>query len=273
MPTILTRLGRLNVEVDGSGPPAVLWHSLFVDSTSWRRLRPRLAAARRLILIDGPGHGPNPAPPGPFSPADCAAAAVEVIEALGVSGPVDWLGNAWGGHVGLCFAATNPDACRSLLTIATPVHALPPADRRAVRLVYLLHRFAGPRSVASPLTDALLGTALRKADPDADAIVRTAFVRANRHGMREAIRSISLNRPDATDLLTSVKAPTLMITGADDAMCTPTDTAAWAAQLPAGQSLLVAGAGHLAPLFDPHTADIITDFWSNVPDTAPHQPC
>jgi pimeloyl-ACP methyl ester carboxylesterase len=263
MPTVATRLGRLNVEVDGSGPPAVLWHSLFVDSTSWSRLRRRLAAVRRLILIDGPGHGRNPPPPGPFSQADCAAAAVEVLDTLAVSQPVDWLGNAWGGHVGLCFAAINPDACRSLLTIATPVHALPPADRRAVRLAYLLHRLAGPRPVASPLTDALLGKALRKADPDAAAIVRAAFIRANRHGMREAIRSISLNRQDATDLLGSVKAPTLMITGADDAMCTPTDTAAWAAQVPAGRAQVVAGAGHLAPLFDRRTADVIADFWAH----------
>jgi pimeloyl-ACP methyl ester carboxylesterase len=186
-----------------------------------------------------------------------------VLDALAVSQPVDWLGNAWGGHVGLCFAATNPGACRSLLTIATPIHALPPADRRSMRLVYLLHRLAGPRSVASPLTDALLGKALRDADPEASAIVRTAFVRANRHGMREAIRSISLNRPDATDLLGAVRAPTLMITGADDAMCTQIDAARWASQVPAGRSLVVAGAGHLAPLFDPHTADVIVDFWSD----------
>jgi pimeloyl-ACP methyl ester carboxylesterase len=82
--------------------------------------------------------------------------------------------------------------------------------------------------------------------------------------MQEAIRSISLNRPDITDRLAAVKAPTLMVTGADDAMCNPTDTAAWAAQVPSGRSLVVAGAGHLAPLFDPHTADVIADFW-------PHQ--
>jgi pimeloyl-ACP methyl ester carboxylesterase len=263
MPTVATRLGRLHVEVDGSGPPAVLWHSLFVDSASWGRLRPQLAEIRSLILIDGPGHGPNPAPPGPFTLADCAAAALEVLDALNVSRPVDWLGNAWGGHVGLCFAATHPDACRSLLTIATPVHALSPADRRAVRLVYRLHRVAGPRPVAAPLTDALLGKALRKADPEASATVQTAFIRADRHGMQEAIRSISLNRHGAENLLPAVKAPTLMVTGADDVMCTPTDTAAWAARIPAGQSLVVAGAGHLAPLFDPHTAAVIANFWSN----------
>lgn len=268
MPTVATRLGPLNVEVDGAGPPALLWHSLFVDSTSWTRLRRRLAAVRTLVLVDGPGHGPNPAPPGPFGLADCAAAARDVLDALSVTRPVDWLGNAWGGHVGVYFAGTYPDACRTLVTIATPIHALPPADRRAVQLLQVLHRWAGPRAVAAPLADALLGKALRRSDRDAATTVRTAFVRADRRGMRQAIRSISLDRPDATDRLPAVKAPTLMVTGADDAMCTPPDTAAWAARLPSGRSLVVPGAGHLAPLFDPHTADVVADFWSHAGEHA-----
>ena len=263
MSTVATRLGPLNVQLDGSGPPAVLWHSLFVDSTSWKRLRQRLAAARTLILIDGPGHGPNEPPPGPFGLPDCAGAGRDVLDALAIAGPVDWLGNAWGGHVGVYFAAAYPQDCRTLLTIASPIHALPPADRRSVQLAYVLHRLGGPRTVASPLTDALLGKALRKSDPEAGAIVRTAFVRANRAGMREAIRSVSLNRPDATDRLAAVKAPTLMVTGAEDLMCSPEDTAAWAALVPSGRSQVVPGAGHLAPLFDPRLADIIIDFWAS----------
>ena len=36
--TVATRLGPLRVQTVGSGPPAVLWHSLFVDSTTWNLL-------------------------------------------------------------------------------------------------------------------------------------------------------------------------------------------------------------------------------------------
>ncbi|MEV0718663.1 hypothetical protein AB0H87_29145, partial [Asanoa sp. NPDC050611] len=81
-------------------------------------------------------------------------------------------------------------------------------------------------------------------------------------GMRQAIRSISLDRPDATALLARVKAPTLLATAADDPICTPEDTAAWAAQIPDGRTAVLPGAGHLAPLFDPATADVVTDFWA-----------
>jgi pimeloyl-ACP methyl ester carboxylesterase len=260
MATVATRVGRLNVTVEGSGPPAVLWHSLFVDSTTWQRLRPALATERTLVLIDGPGHGRSGAAPGPYTLSDCAVAAREVLHGLGVTGPVDWLGNAWGGHVGVFFAAEHPDACRSLLTIAAPMHALPAADRRSVRLLYLLHGLAGPRPVAGILADALLGKGF--ADPAARAVVRAAFMGAPRPGMRQAIRSISLDRPDATDLLARVKVPALLATGADDPMCTVADTASWASRIPDGRALVLPGAGHLAPLFDPATAEAVTAFWA-----------
>jgi len=46
--TVATRLGPLRVQTVGSGPPAVLWHSLFVDSTTWNLLVAPLAAERGL---------------------------------------------------------------------------------------------------------------------------------------------------------------------------------------------------------------------------------
>ena len=119
-----TKLGRLHVEVDGEGPAAVLWHSLFVDSRSWSQLRGLIQEDRRLVLIDGPGHGKSGYPPTDFDLDDCAEAATEVLDAVGVQKPVDRLGNAWGGHVGLTLAASSPDSFRSVTTIASPVQAL-----------------------------------------------------------------------------------------------------------------------------------------------------
>jgi pimeloyl-ACP methyl ester carboxylesterase len=47
---------------------------------------------------------------------ECAAAAATVLDVLGISGPVDWVGNAWAGHVGVIFAPTSPARCRTLVT-------------------------------------------------------------------------------------------------------------------------------------------------------------
>ena len=105
-----TGVGTLTVRTRGEGPPAVLWHSLFVDERSWGSRRGRL--------------GPRPAPgdhhrawawherdPGHrYSLDDCAAAAGEVLAALDIREPVDWVGNAWGGHVD----AAGPSIVRAL---------------------------------------------------------------------------------------------------------------------------------------------------------------
>ncbi len=105
---ISTCVGRLHVRVVGAGPGAVLWHSLFVDSLSWQGVEPALARLRTLVLIDGPSHGGSEPAQHEFSLEDCARAAVEVLVELGIDEPVDWVGNAWGGHVGIVLAASEP---------------------------------------------------------------------------------------------------------------------------------------------------------------------
>lgn len=64
---ITTRVGELAVEMEGEGPPAVLWHSLMVDSCQWDRVRAELRSHRTLIVIDGPGHGASGPPPAGFT--------------------------------------------------------------------------------------------------------------------------------------------------------------------------------------------------------------
>lgn len=61
--SVRTALGTVTVDVEGQGPPALLWHSLFVDSAMWSRIRTELARERTLVLIDGPGHGGSGPPP------------------------------------------------------------------------------------------------------------------------------------------------------------------------------------------------------------------
>jgi pimeloyl-ACP methyl ester carboxylesterase len=264
--SVPTRLGPLRVEIAGAGPPAVLWHSLFVDSTTWARVREPLAAVRRLLLIDGPGHGRNPPVARRYTLDDCAGAATDVLDHFGIGEPVDWVGNAMGGHVGIPFAATYPGRCRSLATIGSPVHALTPPERRKLALLTGVYRLTGPLPpLVNLLTDALLGPGARAADPEAAAVVGSAFRRASRRGMSCAIRSVSLRRPDLTPLLTTISAPALICAAAGDPSWTPADAASAASRLPNGAPVILPGSGHLAPLFEaaPALAELLTAFWAD----------
>jgi pimeloyl-ACP methyl ester carboxylesterase len=261
-----TKVGRLHIEVDGEGPPAVLWHSLFVDSSTWSALRAVLRNDRRLIIIDGPGHGKSSAPPADFDLNDCADAAGRVIDALGVREPVDWLGNAWGGHVGLTLAASTPERLRSLATIATPVHALSRRERMSIVPMVLAYRFVGAVApIAGGVARALLGKAFMRAQRDDAAMVIRAFRDAPRIGMHRAMTSVMLNRPSLEPLLPRIQTPTLMVVPTADQMLPVAQIHAAVAQMPSAVAVEVKGEGHVAPLIAQadELAEVIKSFWAD----------
>jgi pimeloyl-ACP methyl ester carboxylesterase len=258
-----TRLGPLRVRTIGSGSPALLWHSLFVDSTTWTRVSQRLAGVRRLMIVDGPNHGTNPPANRRFTLNDCVGVAEDIFEYFGIDEPVDWLGNAWGGHVGILFAAAHPERCRSLIAIGAPVHAPTPSDRRRTALLSVLYLVGGARSVSNVLVDALLGPEARSQDPDGARIVANAFARARRRQMYQAIRWLSLERRDLTHVLDRIGAPTLITTGANDPMWTVENAKDAAAHLRQGSLIILPGAGHVGPLLQaaPAVVDLVKAFW------------
>lgn len=220
--TIETRVGGLAVrEVGdggdgGNGPTAVLWPSLFMDERSWDRLLPSLTQDRRLVIINGPGHGASGDPGRRYSLHDCVTAAGQVLDRLAIGGAVDWVGNAWGGHVGLRFAADRPTQCRSLITLGTPVEALSRSERRRTYPLLVVHGVLGPiELVLSGVTEVLLSAHTRAHDPEAVELVRDSLRHANRRMLRNAVISISLRREDLTDALSEIATPTLLITGSD----------------------------------------------------------
>ena len=107
----------------------------------------------------------------------------------------------------------------------------------------------------------------RAADPEAAALVGGAFRRASRRGMSGAIQSVSLHRPDLTPLLTEISAPTLICAAAGHPDWTPADATRAAGRHTDGASVILPGAGHIAPLFEaaPAVADLLTAFWADPP--------
>lgn len=259
-----TRVGRLVITTVGSGPPAVLWHSLFVDERSWARVSTELAGLRRLILVTGPGHGASLDPGHRYTLAECAAAADEVLTALGVDERVDWVGNAWGGHVGLRFAAGFPARTRSLVTIGTPIRRLSAGERVNTRVLLHVHRLLGPsRLVLDPVVEVLLAPGTRTGDREAVAYVRGCVTGADRRRLRNAVKSISLQREDLAAVLGRVRVPTLMVTGDEHAGWTPVELADAVTAVPDARSAVVTGAAYLPPLEQPEQVlRLVSEFWT-----------
>lgn len=260
-----TAVGRLAVHTSGRGRPAVLWHSLFVDERSWQRVDVELARDRRLVVITGPGHGASTDPGRRYTLGECARAAVEVLDALGVSEPVDWVGNAWGGHVGVLVATAYPHRVASLVMMGTPVQELSVAERRRMRLLLGAHRLLGPAGfIADGVVETMLSPATRAGDPEAVALVRRTFVEADRRSLRNAVVSISLRRENLIELLPGVSVPTLVVTGEQHSGFTSAQATSAAAALPRGQVAVVPDAAYLVPLEQPEAVvGLVRDFWAS----------
>ena len=262
-----TELGSLAVRTVGEGTPAVLWHSLFVDDRSWNGLLDDLAKVRRLVVITGPGHGASADPGRRYSMDECAQAARTILDVIGIDGAVDWVGNAWGGHVGVVFAARWPDRCRSLVMIGAPLHALGRYGYTRISLLNKAYHLLGMRQF---LVHAVIGTLLsprtRDTDPAAVQLVSDCLTGANPGGLRNAITSISLHRPSSLDLLPGVPAPTLIITGPDHKDWTPAQAEAACRLLPYGSVAIIPDTAYLAPLEAPvETARLVSQFWARHP--------
>lgn len=266
-----TALGALAVRVVGEGPPALLWHSLFVDERSWDRMVTSLARTRRLVIVTGPGHGRSGDPRRRYSIDECVEAAGAVLDNLGVTDPVDWVGNAWGGHVGITFAARWPERCRTLVAVGAPVAALTPVERARTYLLLAAYRVLGPgRLVVGGITDVLVSPRTRSTDPDAVSLIQDCLRTADRRQLTNAVVSISLHRPDLTALLGQLSVPTLIVTGADHHVFTPDQARTAAGKIAGGQVAVVDDAAFLIPLESPDTCTrLLLEFWTDHPPRSP----
>lgn len=259
---ISTAVGPLTVRTTGEGPPAVLWHSLFVDDHSWDRVVPALSRHRRLVVICGPGHGTSGDPGRRYDMSECAEAALTVLGELDVNEPVDWVGNAWGGHIGVVLAGNGAPEVRSLVNLGGPTQAYTGSGRRKTQLLTALHRAVGPVGLLrAAVVDTLLSRRTRSIDPEAVSYVDGCLERSGAP-LRNAIHSISLDRVDVRPLLGSIRVPTLFVTGAEHVGWTPEQAREDAALVPGGRCVVVPDAAYLIPLEAPDaTVELVTGFW------------
>jgi pimeloyl-ACP methyl ester carboxylesterase len=259
-----TRLGRVHVRTIGEGSPTVLWPSMFVDSHTWDLILPFLPQGRRYVLVDPPGLGLSDSLRRASDIAGAADAAVDLLAGLGVDGPVDWVGNAFGGHVGFKLG-TRAGVLRSLVAVSSPAQELPAELRKQINLLLPLLRIAGPVGpVRSGILDAML-TEASAAEEAVRRIVVESLGRPTRRSMALAVRSFILNRLDVTAELEDLAVPSLFVASDDRGDWSPEDARAAASVAPDAEAMTIERARTLIPLEQPETlAEHLRRFWDRL---------
>jgi pyruvate dehydrogenase E2 component (dihydrolipoamide acetyltransferase) len=102
----------------GDGVPVLLVHGFGADLNTWMFTQPALAAARRAVALDLPGHGGSAKEVGAGDPEGLTDAVEGAPSALGIE-QVHLVGHSMGGAVAASLALRRPDLVRSLTLIAS----------------------------------------------------------------------------------------------------------------------------------------------------------
>jgi 3-oxoadipate enol-lactonase len=234
---------RLVAAMSGAAgaPVVVLGNSLGTTGELWQ---PQLAALRgrfRVLQYEHRGHGGSPAPPGPYALADLGADVLALLDAFEI-GTAFYCGISLGGMVGMWLAANAPDRIEALALCCTSAH-LPPAAMWAGRAAQV--RSAGMTSISQQVVGRWFTPGYRERHPGTVAGFVATMEREvapeGYAGCCEAIAAMDL-RP----ALTSVKARTLVIAGAEDPATPPWHGAVIASAVPGAGLRVIRGAAHLA---------------------------
>lgn len=248
----------LHYRVAGDGVPVVALHGSASTGAQWRGLAGYLAGRFRVVTPDLPGYGASPVAAGAGLAADAEAVAT-LIAHLGA--PVHLVGHSYGGAVALKLAALQPEALRSL-TVIEPLslHLL----RQGTRSDWQLYRDLAAL-VAHVFTRSHAGDseAAMRGFVDywmgAGAWARSSFrlraaLLARLPRVCADVRAVMFE-PSLLDELARIDVPTLAVTGLLSPAPSLRITELVARALPRATFRTIPGAGHLAPLTDPHVVD------------------
>ena len=232
----------IRYEVSGSGPWLTLSHSLCCDASMWA---PQLAALEphfTVLRFDTRGHGQSDAPAGAYTFGQLTDDVIGLLDALKIE-RTHFCGLSMGGMIGQHLALKAPGRIDRLV-LADTTSRLPPESRalwpERIRIVgeqgtgalaqsTLERWFTPPYRAAHPEVMARIGGLIRATPVDGYA------------GCAQAIAQI-----DITGRLHDVKAPTLVVVGAEDGGTPPALSREIAEAIPGARLEIIPGASHLS---------------------------
>lgn len=221
-------------------PVLVLSHALGLDSAMWTPLVASLGRRFRLLLVDTRGHGGSPAPAGPYRIGELADDYVRLLDRVRID-RVSWCGLSLGGMIGMWLAANAPSRIDRLVLCCTASRLPPRAG--------WLDRAAGVRcaqttaALVDQSLDRWLSNEFRRSHPEIANRCASTLLACDTEGYAgccEAIAELDLRAE-----LPWITAPTLVVAGMDDPICSVSASATLAGSIPGAGFLAVPGR-HLA---------------------------
>jgi 3-oxoadipate enol-lactonase len=260
--------------IEGEGPVVTMSHALGCNLSMWDEQAEALSGRYRVLRYDTRGHGESGAPSGPYSLEQMADDVCELLSALGIA-QTHFVGISMGGMIGQIFALKYPAMLLSLILCSTtsryPV-GIHTAWAERIRTV----EAQGMEPMVEAALQRWFTPLFREHRPDIMDRIRTMLQHTPVQGYIGCCHAIPTI--DATDRLSEVQCPALIIAGEDD----PGTPVAMAQQiyaaLPSSELATLRPASHLCNLEQPDEFNrVLLGFLNKVTDQhrlkASHRSC
>lgn len=256
-----TRANGINIryEVAGEGPWLLLSHSLATDLTLWDDQMAALTPCFRVLRFDTRGHGCSSAPDMPYNFPMLTADVLGLMDALGI-GQAHFVGISMGGMIAQHLALTAPERIARLVPVST-TSGYPPEAKALWAERIAAVRANGVAPLVAPTLERWFTPPYRAAHPEVMARIGDlvgATPAAGYIGCGHAIPTM-----DTTARLQTLRCPTLVIAGADDAGTPPAMGRKIAENIPGARFELIESASHLCNVEQTETFNrLLLDFLS-----------
>lgn len=239
---------KLNIVEGGptEGGTVVLIHAVGLDLTYWDHQIEALTAHHHIVAVDLPGHGRSTRARHSGSIVDLARDVAMVIDDLG-SRPVHVVGHSFGGMVAQELAISYPDHVRSL-TLAATAASFSDEARDYMRSHGSAVSAQGMSAALPSLPLSLAAHTAQRRPHLLERLTKTILA-LDPEVYAAAWREIA--GFDASDRLSGIRCPSLLLVGDEDRN-TPPDASALLARAVAGATMVVIdGASHMLPMEAP----------------------
>jgi 3-oxoadipate enol-lactonase len=236
---------RIAYEVRGSGPPVVLVHGLGYARWGWEPVVPALADEFTVLTFDNRGIGASDVPEGPYSVRVMAGDVVAVLDAAGID-RAHLVGTSLGGMAAQEVAIGWPERVdRLVLACTTPGggKAFPLPDR-TLRLMAEAATLAPEVALRRFVENALADRTVTQR-PDLVQRIYEKRVESPPDPSGWQAQAAAGAAHDAFSRLHEIRAPTLILHGADDGVVDQRNAVILERAIPNARLLLFPDAGHL----------------------------
>jgi 3-oxoadipate enol-lactonase len=226
-------------------PVLVASNSLGTTLRVWDDQAPALLEGFRLLRYDHRGHGDSPVPPGPYAIDDLGRDVLALMDRLEVE-RFSFCGLSIGGMVGMWLASEAPERVQRLVLCCTSPRFEPPDDwdSRAETV-----RADGVDAIADAVLERWFTPTFREDRLDVVEWAKSMLCGTPAEGYAgccEAIRDADLR-----SRLGAIRAPTLVVAGADDPAAPPDRAELIRDSIPDARLAVVEQAAHLASVEQP----------------------